>query len=132
LVTPEGEPFKTVESGDPSDLPVITGIDVRDLAIDRARAVERLGGAVEILREYAALPMSRVYEPQEVHLVADGTVVFTVGKRGTPLCLGAGPFRRKLRMAARVVAKLQASGQLPGIVFLDNQAHPERVVVRMR
>jgi hypothetical protein len=27
---------------------------------------------------------------------------------------------------------LGKKGRTPGIVFLDNQAHPERVVVRMR
>ena len=48
------------------------------------------------------------------------------------LHLGAGPFRQKLMMAARIMAKLQATGELPGIIFLDNQARPERVVVRMR
>jgi cell division protein FtsQ len=132
LVTPEGEPFKAIETGDPADLPVITGVGPRDLAVDRARAVDRLAVAIEVLREYAALPMSKVYEAEEVHLVADGSVVFTIGKRGTTLYLGKGPFRQKLLMAARVIGKLQASGELPGIVFLDNEAHPERVVVRMR
>jgi cell division protein FtsQ len=132
LVTPEGEPFKAVEAGDPTDLAVITGIGPRDLAVDRARAVDRLGVALEVLREYDGLPLARVYEAEEVHLVADGTVVLTIGKRGTTLYLGAGPFRQKLLMAARIIGKLQASGELPGIIFLDNEAHPERVVVRMR
>jgi len=30
------------------------------------------------------------------------------------------------------VAEMRRKGRSPGIVFLDNQAHPERVVVRMR
>jgi cell division protein FtsQ len=132
LVTPEGEPFKAIEAGDPADLPVITGIGPRDLAVDRARAIDRLAAAIEVLREYEAIPMSRVYEAEEVHLVADGSVVFTIGKRGTTLYLGKGPFRQKLLMAARVIGKLQTTGELPGIIFLDNEAHPERVVVRMR
>jgi cell division protein FtsQ len=132
LVTPEGEPFKAAERGDPSDLPIITGVTPRDLALDRARAVERLGVGLEVLRTYEALPLSRTYEAEEAHLVADGSVVLTIGKRGTALYLGKGPFRQKLLMAGRVIGKLQASGELPGIVFLDNEAHPERVVVRMR
>jgi len=132
LVTPEGEPFKVVEPNDPSDLPVLTGVSERDLAVDRARAVERLGTALEIVREYESLPISRTFEMEEAHLSPDGDVVLTVGKRGTTLHLGSGPFRQKLLMAARIVAKLSASGEMPGIVFLDNEAHPERVVVRMR
>jgi cell division protein FtsQ len=132
LVTPEGEPFKAVEARDPVDLPVLTGVSARDLAVDRARAVERLGLGLQILREYESLPISRTFEMEEAHLSSDGTVVLTVGKRGTTLHLGTGPFRQKLLMAARIVARLSANGELPGIVFLDNQAHPERVVVRMR
>jgi len=132
LVTPEGEPFKVVEPKDPSNLPVLTGVTGRDLAVDRARAVERLASGLEILQEYQAIPMSRAFPAEEVHLRADGTVVMTVGQRGMTLRLGRGPYRQKLLMAARIVGKLQPGGQLPGILFLDNEAHPERVVVRMR
>jgi cell division protein FtsQ len=132
LVTPEGEPFKEAEAGDPGDLPVITGVGPRDLALDRARAVERIGVGLEVLREYESLPVGKTFEPEEVHLEPGGAVTLTVGKRGMTLALGTGPFRQKLLMAARVIAKVQATGELPGIVFLDNEAHPERVVVRMR
>jgi cell division protein FtsQ len=132
LLTAEGEPFKPVEPGDPSDLPIVTGIRPRDLALDRARAMERLATGLEVIREYEGLPLSKVHEAQEVHLEEDGTVVLTVGKRGISLHIGRGPFRQKLLMAARVIGKLQGGGEAPGIVFLDNEAHPERVVVRMR
>ncbi|HEX4479077.1 MAG TPA: FtsQ-type POTRA domain-containing protein [Polyangiaceae bacterium] len=132
LITPEGEPFKPVEAKDPTDLPYITGVNTRDLAVDRDRAVDRLAVGLEVVREYQSMPLSKVYEPEEVHLGSDGAVVLTIGKRGTALELGMGPFRQKLLMGARVIAKLQANGELPGIIFLDNAAHPERVVVRMR
>ena len=132
LVTPEGEPFKPAEAGDPGDLPVITGIGPHDLALDRARAIDRISIGLEVLREYQALHLSKVFEPEEIHLEPDGAVTFTVGKRGMTLKLGTGPFRQKLLMAARVIAKVQAAGEPPDIVFLDSQAHPERVVVRMR
>lgn len=132
LVTAGGEPFKAFEGKDPGDLPVLTGVGGRELSVDRARAVERLALGLEVLRDYGSLPIARVYEPEEVNLAEDGSVVFTVGKRGIALHLGPGPFRQKLLMAARILSKLQPGGQLPGIVFLDNEAHPERVVVRMR
>src|SRR5262249_48479112 len=128
LVTPEGEPFKAFEDKDPSDLPVLTGVSARDFAVDRARATERLRQGLEILREYQSLPVSRTFEPEEAHLDPDGSVVLTVGKRGTTLHLGAGPFRQKLLMAARILSKLSNGGEAPGIIFLDNEAHPERVV----
>lgn len=132
LVTADGEPFKAFEGKDPGDLPVLTGVGGRELSADRARAVERLALGLEVLRDYGSLPIARVYEPEEVNLAEDGSVVLTIGKRGIALHLGTGPFRQKLLMAARILAKLQPGGELPGIIFLDNEAHPERVVVRMR
>ena len=133
LVTRAGEPFKAVEAGDPFDLPVVTGISSEYLARDRAREIERIGMAMEVLRHYERIPMSRVFEPEEVHIAPGGAVVLTVGKDSpVALHLGRGPWRKKLLMAARVVSRVQKKGQRPGIVFLDNEAHPERVVVRMR
>jgi cell division protein FtsQ len=55
-----------------------------------------------------------------------------VGKEGMVIQLGNTGFRQRLLMAERVVEETRRSGRLPGIVFADNQAHPERVVVRMR
>jgi cell division protein FtsQ len=132
LLTPAGEPFKQVESGDPVDLPVVTGIEPAELGRDRARAVERLGTAVQVLRHYERIPMSQAFPAQEVHLTDGGDVVLTVGKQGVTLHLGKGPWRKKLLMASQVETALRHQGQVPGIVFLDNEAHPERVVVRMR
>jgi len=58
--------------------------------------------------------------------------VLTAGKTGVTLHLGRGPWRRKLLMADRVIERLARRGRVPGIIFLDNRAHPDRVVVRMR
>jgi len=132
LVTPEGEPFKQLEGGDPHDLPVVTGADVQNLARDRKREIERLGVALQVLRHYERVRMSAAYPAQEVHLTPGGSVVLTVGKEGISLHLGKGPWKKKLLMAERVTRKLSRKGRVPGIVFLDNEARPERVVVRMR
>jgi cell division protein FtsQ len=132
LVTPTGEPFKEVERGDPVDLPAITGMEAAELLRDRPRAVERLTAAIQVLRHYERLPMSQAFPAQEVHLTAGGDVVLTVGVQAITLHLGKGPWRKKLLMAAEVTDGLRRKGQVPGIVFLDNEAHPERVVVRLR
>lgn len=132
LVTREGEPFKQIGEGDPFDLPVVTGVDLEQLVRDRPREIRRIGVAMEVLRHYERMPLARVHAAQEVHLGDDGSVTVTVGKEGVVLHLGHGPWKKKLLMAARVVGLTQKRGQSPGIVFLDNRAHPERVVVRMR
>jgi cell division protein FtsQ len=132
LATRSGEIFKPLAEGDPYDLPVVTGISPEALARDRARELERLGSALDLLRQYERIPLSQVFPAQELHVPEGGSAALTVGREGLTLQLGPGPWKQKLLRAARVVEKAQARGELPGIVFLDNEAHPERVVVRMR
>jgi cell division protein FtsQ len=132
LVTASGEPFKRFQSGDPDELPVITGVTPVDVARDGAAAVQRIGVGLEILDDYRRLPMSRFYPAEELHLSEAGGAVLTVGKSGVTLELGHGPWNKKLLMAARVMERLTVKNHVPAIVFLDNEAHPERVVVRLR
>jgi cell division protein FtsQ len=132
LVTKQGEPFKQVKPEDPTDLPVVTGITAADLGRDRAGALERMRTAVGVLEKYQTLKLARIYPPEELHLDATGHALLTVGKQGVTFALGLPPYARKLAMAAEVMDELRAKARTPGIVFLDNEAHPERVVVRMK
>jgi len=132
LVTRDGEPFKEIEAGDPYDLPLITGASPENLARDRKREIERIQTGLEVLHQFERISLSKVYPIQEVHLADAGDVTVTAGREGMTLELGTGPWRKKLLMAEEVVGELRKKGRTPGIVFLDNTAHPERVVVRMR
>ncbi len=132
LVTEDGYPIKPLEEGDSSDFPIVSGVSAEDLQVDRDRALERIAGGIAILRRYERLPMAESYGAQEINLASDGAVQMVVGTSGITFNLGQGPFRQKLLMAGRVLGKLRAKRQTPSIVFLDNQAHPERVVVRLR
>jgi cell division protein FtsQ len=132
LVDAAGEPFKRWSSGDPHDLPLITGIGLEQIAADRGQALNQTNTALEVLEHYARLPVSKLHKAQEVHLAPDGSVILTVGSAGVALHLGKGPWPRKLLMVAEVLKTFERKEELPGVVFLDNQLHPERVVVRMR
>jgi cell division protein FtsQ len=132
VVSAEGEPFKRLEPADPVDLPVVTGISPSGLARDRARELDRLERGLEVLRQYRRLKLERVYPAQEVHLEPGGSVRLIIGSEGITLSLGRDSLRQRLLMAERVVTETRAAGRLPGIVFADNVAHPERVVVRLR
>lgn len=132
LITPDGQPIKPLEQSDPVDLPVISGLTRDDLAIDRPGARERLIQAIGVLDDYERLSLARAFEPQAVHLGPDGHVELVVGVSAVTLQLGKQDFRQKLLMAARVLGRVQARGQIPEVIFLDNEAHPERVVVRLR
>jgi cell division protein FtsQ len=132
LVTKDGEPFKEVRPDDPTDLPVVTGVTASELVRDRTGALERIRTAVGVLDKYQTLPLARVYPPEELHLESSGHATLTVGRQGITLALGLPPYVRKLSMAVDVMGELRRKNRVPGIVFLDNDAHPERVVVRMK
>jgi cell division protein FtsQ len=132
VVSADGDPFKPLSAEDPVDLPVVTGISPAGWARDRDRELERLTRALEVLRQYRRLKLERTYPAQEVHLEPGGSVRLVIGSEGISLSLGSDSLRQRLLMAERVVTETRAAGRLPGIVFADNTAHPERVVVRMR
>jgi cell division septal protein FtsQ len=132
LVESSGEPFKDWQEGDPRDLPVLTGVTLEALTRDRAGAVARLATGLSVLSHYERLPVSQQHRAQEVNLSLDGSVVLTVGTRGVSLHLGQGPWPKKMLMVAEVMRTFENKRELPGVIFLDNALHPERVVVRMR
>lgn len=132
LVEASGEPFKAWQDGDVDDLPVLTGVTLEALAKDRAGAVARLATGLSVLSHYERLPVSQVHRAQEVNLSPDGSVVLSVGVRGVSLHLGQGPWPKKMLMVAEVLRTFENKRELPGVVFLDNALHPDRVVVRMR
>ncbi|HYP90000.1 MAG TPA: FtsQ-type POTRA domain-containing protein [Polyangiaceae bacterium] len=132
LVTAEGEPFKELSPGDPADFALITGVSVDGISRDRARELDRVREGLEVLELYNRVPLSKTQPAQEVHLADAGDVTLTAGREGITFELGRDGYRRKLLMGEQVVAEMRRKGRSPGIVFLDNIAHPERVVVRMR
>jgi cell division protein FtsQ len=132
VVTRAGEPFKKYESSDPADLPIITGVSVDEPGREPSLERRRIAQALEVFRHYERTSLARLHPAQELHLTPGGDVVLTVGKSGIELHLGAGPWAKKLAMAERVLGKLRGQKGSVAMVFLDNRAHPERVVVRMR
>jgi cell division protein FtsQ len=132
LATGDGEPFKKLESGDPVELPLVTGLKTDSFTTDRDGAMRTVRRAVDLAAEYERGPLARKAPLEEVHVEPDGAFTLVVGRGATELVLGGPPFRRKLEQAARVVAELEKRGAKADTIMLDNDARPERVVVRMR
>jgi len=132
LATAEGEPFKRLEPGDPVELPLVTGLRAEDLADDREGAMRTIRRAIDLAAEYDRGPLAKRTPLEEVHVQPDGAFSLVVGHAATELVLGGPPFRRKLDEAARILAELDRRGAKADTIMLDNDARPERVVVRMR
>jgi cell division protein FtsQ len=132
LIDAKGELFKRMRTGDPSDLPVVTGLDPQGIANDRAGVTKRLRRVLDLLADLERVGIARRYPIQEIHLEPDDSIVVTVGTDGIALAMGLPPYRSKVEKADRILVEVSRRKAKPGVVFLDDEAHPERVVVRMR
>jgi cell division protein FtsQ len=132
LASADGEPFKKIEVNDPVDLPVVTGLRPESLAEDRVETTRTIRRAIDLALEFEHGELAKRAALQEVHIASDGVFTLVVGHAALRLVLGGPPFRRKLDQAARVVAELDRRGAAAGAIMLDNEARPERVVVRIR
>jgi cell division protein FtsQ len=132
LVTREGDLFKRLSGEDPSDLPVITGIDPEAVARDRAGVVLTLKRVLDVADDLERSPVAKRYPIEEINVEKDGALVVTIGREAIALHLGQPPYRGKIEQAARVLGEVSRRKANASVLFLDNVAHPERVVVRMR
>ncbi len=132
IVTREGTIIKRLETGDPTDLTVVTGVVLQHLLDDREGAVRTIRRALDLAADYDHTPLASRSPLEEVHVEANGEMTLVVGKNAVALHMGAPPYRRKLEQAIRVIAELDRRGAKPDSIMLDNEARPDRVVVRMR
>lgn len=133
LASPNGDIFKKFELGDPPDLVLVSGVsEVDGKPRDRAGLVALVKIAVELANEYERFGPVKRYPLQEVHLSEDGRFEILVGRDAIRLALGKAPFRQKIERGARVLSELDRRKGSASTIFLDNEAHPERVVARLR
>jgi len=132
LATRDGDLFKKIGADDPSDLPVITGIPAAQVASDRKGVVLAVKRALDVAEELGRVGVSRRYPIEELHLEKDGSLVVTIGREAIALSLGQPPYRDKIEEASRILNEVARRKANASVIFLDNDAHPERVVVRMR
>lgn len=132
LVTREGAIIKRLETGDPTDLPVVTGIVLQQLIDDREGSARVVRRALDLASDYEHSPLNQRSALEEVHVEGNGEMTLVIGKNAVMLHMGAPPYRRKLEQAVRVVGELDRRGAKPDSIMLDNEARPDRVVVRMR
>lgn len=132
LATSHGDLFKKIEAGDPNDLPVITGLTDEAAASDRDATAQIIRRALDLAAdaERVGLFGGRV---QELAVDSDGGInaVLSRGKASVRVVFGKNGYRQKVRLGARVEAELARRGARATTVFLDDELHPERIVVRL-
>ncbi len=128
LVDAEGEVFKRAGPGDPTDLPILTGISREDFARDSEDARDRVRDALALLADLDASAVGPRLQPQEVHAEVTGELALLLD--GTYVWLGRGPYRAKLTRLRVVISELHRRGLEASEVHLESERHPERVTVR--
>ncbi len=130
LATSQGELFKRIDGDDPYDLPVVTGLTEVDAAGDRDATAQIVRRALDLAAEIERVGIfgGRV---EEIAVEIDGGLIAIIGKRAVRVVFGRGPARVKVRAAARIESELTRRGARPTVLFLDDDRHPERVVVRL-
>ena len=121
-----------MEPGDPTDMPVVTGIRSQDAVRDREGVTLRLRRAIDLLADLESMQIADRLPIQEIHSTPEGDLTVFAGEGGIALVFGAPPYRVKVEKCKRIFAELRARQVKPDVLFLDNRAHPERVVARMR
>jgi cell division protein FtsQ len=132
LVGEDGEAFKPLESGDPADFPIITGIAPEDVQRDKQGSASLLVGAVALLHDYRDAGLLRQQPVSEIHVEQDGSLSLYVGGESTYVRLGKAPFRTKLRRLREVLTELASKRTRAAYVYLDNERRSDRVTVRLR
>ncbi|MBL8601252.1 MAG: FtsQ-type POTRA domain-containing protein [Myxococcales bacterium] len=128
LVDARGELIKRVEAGDPTDLPVITGLSHADFHDEAEAAQSRVGDALALLGDIEASSAGPRVSAEEVH--CEDTGELSVMLDGTYVWLGRGHYRAKLSRLRVVMAELRRRGLTAAEIHLESERHPERVTVR--
>jgi len=132
LATRDGELFKKMAGEDPNDLPVVSGILPVEVARDRAGVVLAVKRVLDVAEDMDRAGVAKRWPIQELHLERDGALVVTIGKEAIALSLGQPPYREKIDQVRSILGEIGRRKANASVVFVDNDAHPERVVVRMR
>ena len=129
LVDADGAVFKRSLPGDPSDLPVITGVPRGTFEQDPAGAREEVRDALALLADVESSAVGAALRIEEVHRERTGDLSVVVG--GTHVWLGRGPYRAKLTRLRVVLRELERRGLRASEIHLETDRNPERVTVRL-
>ncbi len=132
LVDDKGEVFKRAAPGDGLDLPIVTGI-AREAWVERRGEVEPLlSAALALLARWAERGLDRRAPVSEIHIDPDYGTTLWAGDDGLEVRLGQADLPDKLERMERVLAAVEAEGQRPEVLHLDNRRRPDWVAVRLK
>jgi cell division protein FtsQ len=131
LVDARGEVFKRAAPGDGLDLPVVTGLAREDWVDRRAELQPVLQGALGLLARWRERGLEKRAPLSQIRIDPVYGATAWAGEQGFEVRLGHGDLAEKLSRLERVLAAVEAEGQRPEVLHLDNRRRPEWVAVRL-
>jgi cell division protein FtsQ len=132
LVSEDATMFKRLGGADPVDLPVITGLTRPRMASEPELAQRVLKESIGLMRAYRDSGLWQQLPLGELHLESNDGLALYVGEDLTYVRLGAAPYDAKLKRLKKVFERLSAENARAEYVYLDNEARPDRVAVKLR
>ncbi len=132
LAERDGHLIKPLELGDPSDFPIITGLNPTDFADDKEGFAIAVKNAFDAAAEYNDTRLAERFPLSEIHVQKGGSLEIVTQSSGLTFVLGPPPLHKKLDRAHRVIAELDRRGAKAAAILLDSETRPDRVVVRLR
>jgi cell division protein FtsQ len=128
LVDSEGRPFKKVQSGDPTDLPLITGLRREQFVEAPEQSRLRLVEALELARAYARSEAGRGSQLAEIRIGGTGTALVTA--HGQEIRMSDGDPDEAFLRLRKVRAELEKRGLVAQVIHLENRSRPSWVAVK--
>ncbi|HEX5660676.1 MAG TPA: FtsQ-type POTRA domain-containing protein [Polyangiales bacterium] len=132
LISEDATMFKRLGGADPVDLPVITGLTRPRMATEPELAQRVLETSITLMRAYRDSGLWQQLPLGELHLEANDGLALYVGEDLTYVRLGSAPYDAKLKRLKKVFERLSAENARAEYVYLDNEARPDRVAVKLR
>jgi cell division protein FtsQ len=132
LATRDGELFKKLGEDDPSDLPLVTGLAPDQVVRDRPGLVLTVKRVLDVADDLERSGVASATRSRSCTSRRTARWWSPSARTPSPCIFGQPPYRDKIEQASRVLERGRARKAQPSVIFLDNEAHPERVVVRMR
>lgn len=132
LVSEEGQPFKTLEEGDPVDLPLVSDYSSRGESTKGWVESQHLRTLVETLKAYERAGVERMAPLSEAYFESDHGLSLVIGHEATLVRLGQDEHALKVQRLGRILQQLRRSKAQAAYIHLDNKAHPERAIVGLQ
>src|SRR5262249_24228183 len=129
LVDIEGRPFKKVQSGDPTDLPLVTGLQREEFVDNPEQSRLRLRQMLELARAYARSERASQAPLGEIRIGKVAVALITA--QGQEVRIGDADPAEALRRLRKVRAELDERGLTAQVIHLENRARPGWVAVKL-